>query len=131
MKEKTNSNQSQHDSNANSVPNKQPNPYAQTVRSRLDQGIPYRLAQVVPAELRVTSLELYQDGRPVYVVTKDLIYGTAEDIVEYLMDSLLLCDPKIELDIFKVDEGIDGSLYILNQFIVGGDIVGLINHFSR
>lgn len=131
MNEKTNYDQSQHNTNAMSVPYKQPKPDEKTVYSRLGQGIPFLLAQVVPAEMRITSLEIKKDGRPIYAITKALIYGTAEDIVEYLMDNSLLCDPDVEVDIAKVgeEEGIEG-LYVLYQFILGGDEVGIVNHFG-
>lgn len=130
MKEKTNSNQSPYDSNANSVPNKQPKQDETLVRSQQEQYIPSLLRQVVPAEMRITPVGPGPDGRSVYMVTKDLIYGTAEDIVEYLMDNLLLSDHEIELDIFKVGEGIDGPLYVLSQFILGGTAGGIIEHFG-
>lgn len=131
MYEKTNSNQSQHNTNAKSVPNKQPKPDEKTVYSRLEQGIPSLLAQVVPAEMRIISLELETDGRPIYAVTKALIYGTAEDIIEYLMDNLLLGDPDVDIGIAKVgeEEGIEG-LYVLYQFILGGTAGGIIEYFG-
>lgn len=131
MNEKSNLNQSQHNTYAKSVPNVQSKVDEKTVYSRLEQGIPFLLAQVVPAEMKITSLEVKKDGRPIYAITQALIYGTAEDIVEYLMDNSLLCDPDVEVDIAKVgeEEGIEG-LYVLYQFILGGDEVGIVNHFG-
>ena len=130
MKEKTNSNQSQHNTNAESVPNKQPKQDETIVRSHQEQYIPSLLRQVVPAEMRITPVGPGPDGRPVYIVTKDLIYGTAEDIIEYLIDSSLLYDTDPGLDIIKVGEGMEGSLYILTQFVLGGTAGGIIEHFG-
>ena len=130
MNGKTNSNQSQHNTNAESVPNKQPKQDETIVRSQQEQYIPSLLRQVVPAEMEIIPVGPGPDDRPIYIVTKELIYGTAEDIVEYLMDNLLLSDPEIELDIFKVGEGINGPLYVLSQFILGGTAGGIIEHFG-
>ena len=112
------------------VPNWQPKPDEKTVSSRVKQGIPLQLAQVVPAGMRITSLELCHDGRLIYAITKALICGTAEDIIEYLMSNLLLCDPDVDVQIAKVGAGIEGPWYVLYQFILGGDDVGIINYFG-
>lgn len=130
MKEKTNSNQSPYDSNANSVPNKQPKQDETIVRSQQEQYIPSLLRQVVPAEMRITPVGPGPDGRPVYMVTKDLIYGTAEDIVKYLIENLLLSDPEIEAYISIAGEGTEGTLYAVTQFILGGSAGGIIEYFG-
>lgn len=130
MKEKTNSNQSPYDSNANSVPNKQPKQDETIVRSQQEQYIPSLLRQVVPAEMRITPVGPGPDGRPVYMVTKDLIYGTAENIVEYLIENLLLSDSEYETYISKAGAGRKGPLYRLYQFILGGTAGGIIEHFG-
>lgn len=102
----------------------------ETMCSRQKPDIPPLLAQVVPAEMRITVLGPGTDGRPVYMISKDLIYGTAEDIIEYLIDSSLLYETDPGLDIIRVGEGIEGSLYILTQFVLGGTAGGIIEHFA-
>ena len=102
----------------------------ETMCSRQEQGIPSLLRQVVPAEMDITSVGPGSDGRPVYMISKDLIYGTAEDIIEYLIDSSLLYETDPGLDIIRVGEGIEGSLYILTQFVLGGTAGGIIEHFA-
>ena len=121
MKGNANSNQYQHISNANSAPYKHPQPDTQTVSSQQKQGIPPLLAQVVGPG---------PDGRPVYIVTRELAYGTAEDVIKYLMENSLLSDPDIEAYISIEGTGIDGTLYAVTQFILGGTAGGLIEYFG-
>ena len=102
----------------------------ETMCSRRKSSIPPLLAQVVPAEMRISVLGPGPDGHPIYMVTRELICGTAEDIIEYLIDSSLLYDTDPGLDIIKVGEGMEGSLYILTQFVLGGTAGGIIEHFA-
>lgn len=130
MNEKTNSNQSQHNTNAKSVPYKQPKQDETIVRPQPEQGIPPLLAQVVPAEMEIISVGPGRDGRTLYMVTKELAHGTAENIIEYLMENLLLSDPDVEAYISKAGTGIEGPLYAVTQFILGGTAGGIIEYFG-
>ena len=130
MNGNANSNQYQHISNANSAPYKHPQPDTQTVISQQKQGIPPLLAQVVPDEMDIISVGPGPDGRPVYIVTRELAYGTAEGVIKYLMENSLLSDPDIEAYISIEGTGIDGTLYAVTQFILGGTAGGLIEYFG-
>lgn len=134
MNEKTNSNQYQHNANANanakSVPNGQPKPEEKTVCSRQKPSIPSLLRQVVPGEMKITPVGPGPDDRPIYMVTKELAYGTAEDIIKYLMENLLLSDPDVEAYISKAGAEAEGQLYAVTQFILGGTAGGIIEHFG-
>lgn len=130
MSMESNLNQSQYNTDNTSVPNKQPKPDEKTVYSRLGQGIPFLLAQVVPAEMEIISVGPGRDGRTLYMVTKELAHGTAENIIEYLMENLLLSDPDVEAYISKAGTGIEGPLYAVTQFILGGTAGGIIEYFG-
>ena len=118
------------DNHNTNVFNEDINSDKETMCSRQKPDIPPLLAQVVPAEMQITLLGPGPDGRPVYMISQDLICGTAEDIIEYLIDSSLLYDTDPGLDIIKVGEGMEGSLYILTQFVLGGTAGGIIEHFA-
>ena len=102
----------------------------ETVCSRRKSSIPPLLAQVVPAEMRISVLGPGPDGRPIYMVTRELICGTAEDIIEYLMENLLLSDPEVEAYISKAGVGIEGPLYAVTQFVLGGSAGSIIEYFG-
>lgn len=100
------------------------------VCSRQKPSIPSLLRQVVPDEMEIIPVGPGSDGRPIYIITENLICGTAEDIIEYLIESSVLYDTDPGLDIIKVGESMEGSLYILTQFVIGGTAGGLIEHFG-
>lgn len=132
----SNRNQSQHNTNAKGIPNKQPKPEEKTVCSRLEQGIPFRLAQVVPSEMEIVSLgKIQSTGVPLYGIRKIHAYGTAEDIVEYMMDTMFLRfishDRRRDADLIEVGEGINGPLYILHQYVYAGTVEEIMDHFGR
>lgn len=102
----------------------------ETMCSRRKSSIPPLLAQVVPAEMRISVLGPGPDGHPIYMVTRELICGTAEDIIEYLMENLLLSDPEVEAYISKAGVGIEGPLYAVTQFVLGGSAGSIIEYFG-
>lgn len=95
-----------------------------TLCFRLEQGIPLQLALTVPAEMEISSDGLPQDlGVPLYNIYKVLACGTAEDIIEYMINTDRFDDVVygFGVTITKVGAGIDGCpLYILRHFISGG-----------
>lgn len=106
-----------------------------TICSRLEQGIPFLLAQVVPAEMEIISLgEIQSTGVSLYGVRKIHAYGTAEDIVEYMVGTSFLRfindDLRRDADLIEIEAGIDDSLYILHQYICAGTVEDIMDYFE-
>lgn len=131
MNEKTNSNQFQHDSNANSVPNKQPKTDTHTICSRMEQGIPFQLAQGVPAGMEIIKNGRLQDtNEPLYLIRRNLAYGTAEDIIDFLVETLYNWGFGFSANISEVGEDLDDPRYILRENIYIGTEEDIIDYFG-
>lgn len=102
-----------------------------TICSRLEQGIPFWLAQIVPAEMEIISLgKIQSTGVPLYGIRKIHAYGTAEDIVEYMMGTSFLRfindDLRRDADLIEVEAG----LYILHQYVYAGTVEDIMDYFG-
>ena len=131
MCKENNPHQYQHNTDNKSVPIEQFKPDKKTICSRLEQDIPPQLAEVVPAEMDIIANGTSFDGIPIYGISKVLACGTAEDIIEFILDNYLFCCPGLDADIIKVGAITDGPLYIIRENLCEGRVENILDYFRR
>lgn len=130
MRRENNPHQYQHNTDNKSASIEQFKPDRKTICSRLAYGIPLQLALAVPDEMEITAFGPSVDGSPIYVISEILVYGTAEDIIEYVIDNALFPASDLDVEIKKVGAGINGSLYILRQYFYSGTAESILDYFG-